>query len=275
MHARFLLLHAAVSALALTACSSSDSSEGAGAAAAASSGAAGPSGSGAQGGTGAGPGAGGGTSASTGSGAGGGVGGAAGAPTASELLALTGSCTEVSTSDYKSDDEGSAPADIPVCGLTGAVFWSADMDVDCDGKQTAECNLGTDPAYQNQTSATDSNGDPLDAAALPFVVVPLPSARFDYSAAGLSLGSVIAVVYGGKVAYGVFGDEGPDNIIGEASYAMAALLGVDPDPSTGGTDGPVVYIAFTGGGAVAAPIEDHAAATELGESLAAKLVDRN
>jgi len=39
------------------------------------------------------------------------------------------------------------------------------------------------------------------------------------------LGSVVAVIYNGQVAYGVFGDEGPDNIIGEASYAMAALLG--------------------------------------------------
>jgi len=31
------------------------------------------------------------------------------------------------------------------------------------------------------------------------------------------------------VQYGIFADEGPQGIIGEASYAMATLLGVDPD----------------------------------------------
>jgi len=259
--------------LALAACSSSESSDGSGAAAsgtgATGAGAQGPGGSTGSAGEGAtGPGTG-------GSGALGGAGGTTGAPTASQLLALTASCSEISMGDYKTDDEPSAPANIPICGLTGAVFWTADMDVDCDGKESAACSLATDPAYQPETSATDSKGDPLDAAALPFVVVPLPSFRFDYDARGLALGNVIGVVYGGKVAYGVFGDEGPSNIIGEASYAMASLLGVDPDPSTGGTDGPVTYIAFTGASALVAPIEDHGAAEQLGQTLAAKLLNDN
>jgi Fungal chitosanase of glycosyl hydrolase group 75 len=213
------------------------------------------------------------TGAATGTGSTGSAGGGPpGPPTASQLLAAIGMCNTVSTSGYKTDADPGLPSNIPICGLKNAVYWQADMDVDCDGKTTPQCNLNTDPAYQNQTSATDSNGQPLDAANLPYVVVPLPSTRWDYNAAGLAFGSVIAVIYNGKVEYGVFGDEGPKAIIGEASYAMAQSLGVNPDPSVGGVDSGVTYIAFTGPAAVASPIEDHAAAVALGQQLAAALV---
>jgi hypothetical protein len=74
------------------------------------------------------------------------------------------------------------------------------------------------------------------------------------------------------VEYGVFGDEGPSSIIGEASYAMASSLGIDPDPSTGGVDTGVAYIAFTGSDAVVPVIEDHAMATALGEAKARALL---
>jgi hypothetical protein len=193
----------------------------------------------------------------------------AGAPTADDLLGKLATCTKVG-GDYATDSGGAAT--VSICGLTNAVFWKADLDVDCDGKMSTQCNLTADPAYQNQTSATDSHGDPLDAATLPYVVVPLPSSRFDYPAGGLALGSVIAVIYNGKVQYGVFGDEGPNNIIGEASYAMASSLGIDPDPSTGGVDSGVAYIAFTGSDAVVPTIEDHAMAVALGEAKARALL---
>src|SRR5512135_2943297 len=93
----------------------------------------------------------------------------AGAPTAAELLAKLATCNKVG-GDYATDSGGAQT--ISICGLTGAVFWKADLDVDCDGKMSAQCNINTDPAYQNQTSATDSAGNPLDAATLPYVVVP-------------------------------------------------------------------------------------------------------
>lgn len=193
-----------------------------------------------------------------------------GEPTAAALLALTSSCTKAG-GDYATDDDGS-PETIPICRLPGAFFWTADMDVDCDGKTTASCNLAADPAYQDETSFTDADDQPLDAATLPYVVVPLPSQRFDYMAAEIKPGAAVVVVYQGQVAYGVFGDEGPENIIGEASYAMAKSLGVDPDPSFGGTDGPVTYIVFTGDAAAVSPIEDHAAAVALGKKLASQLL---
>jgi len=194
---------------------------------------------------------------------------AAAPPTAAELLAKLATCNKVG-GDYATDSGGAQT--IPICGLTSAVFWKADMDIDCDGKQTTQCNLSTDPAYQNQTSATDSHGNPLDAAALPYVVVPLPSSRFDYMTAGLDFGSVIAVIYNGRVEYAVFGDEGPSSIIGEASYKTAQSLGIDPDPSTGGADSGVAYIAFTGASAIVPVIEDHDMAVQLGIAKARALL---
>jgi Fungal chitosanase of glycosyl hydrolase group 75 len=216
----------------------------------------------------------GGSGGSAGSGGGAaGSGGGSGAPSAAELLALVASCNQVSSGKYSTDSGGSAT--VPICGLSGAVFWQADMDVDCDGKITTQCNSNTDPWFQAQTAATDSQGDPLDAASLPYVVVPGKSALWDYSASGLHFGSVIAVIYQGQVEYAVFGDIGPSSIIGEASYATANDLGIDPDPQFGGADGGVTYIAFTGSGGVVAPIEDHSAAVQLGESLAATLIANN
>jgi hypothetical protein len=190
-------------------------------------------------------------------------------PTAAELLGKLATCNKVG-GDYATD--AGLTQNIPICGLTSAVFWKADMDIDCDGKQTTQCNPTTDPSYQNQTSATDSHGNPLDAANLPYVVVPLPSTRFDYSAAGLAFGSVIAVIYQDKVEYAVFGDEGPSSIIGEASYATAMALGIDPNPSTGGVDSGVAYIAFTGASAVDPVIEDHAMAVQIGIAKARALL---
>lgn len=190
-------------------------------------------------------------------------------PSAAELLGKLATCTRVG-GDYATDSGGTQ--NIPICGLTGAVFWKADLDVDCDGKTSTQCNTSTDPSFQNQTSATDSHGDPLDAATLPYVVVPLASTRFDYTAAGLEFGTVIAVIYNNNVEYGVFGDEGPSSIIGEASYRMAQLLAIDPDPSTGGADSGIAYIAFTGSSAVVPVIEDHAMAAQLGIQKARALL---
>jgi hypothetical protein len=191
------------------------------------------------------------------------------APTAAQLLGVLATCTKVG-GNYATDEGGAQT--IPICGLASAVFWKADLDVDCDGKPSSVCSAQTDSAFQAQTSAVDSHGDYLDAATLPYVVVPLPSARFDYTAGGLELGSVIAVIYQDKVEYGVFGDEGPTTIIGEASHRMAELLGIDPNPETGGADSGAAYIAFTGPSAVVTVIEDHDEAVNIGITHARALL---
>jgi hypothetical protein len=188
-----------------------------------------------------------------------------------KLLALTSSCNQVSNGLFALN-AGDTPT-VPICGLTNALFWKADMDIDCDGKTTTQCSLQTDPDYQNQTAATDSQNNPLDAANLPYVVVPGKSTKFDAAANGLKLGDVILVVYKGQVEYAVYGDVGPSADIGEASYATANALGVNPDPKVGGVDTPdVLYVAFTGSSALVSPIEDHAKAVTVGQARLAQLV---
>jgi hypothetical protein len=197
------------------------------------------------------------------------VGSDAGGDPVAKLLALTSSCNQVSNGLYSLN--AGDPGTVPICGLTNAFFWKADMDIDCDGKTTTQCNLQTDPDYQNQTAATDSKGNPLDAANLPYVVVPGKSTKFDFGANGVKLGDVILVLYKGQIEYAVYGDVGPTTIIGEASYATAQALGIDPNPSTGGVDTPdVLYVAFPG--ALVSPIEDHAKAVSVGQAALAKLL---
>jgi hypothetical protein len=203
--------------------------------------------------------------AASGADAAGDAGGAA--PTAAELLAFTSHCTSVVSDHPYATDDG-AVANIDICGLPGAVFWTADMDVDCDGRNVGDGKCpGDDCCYQPATAFTTKSGSYLAASVTPYVVIPT-----DFRPNGLAGGAVVAVIAGGKVQYAVFGDTGPDNIIGEASYACAAALGIDPDPGTGGTAGPVTYIAFLGSNAVPGDIEDQAATRRLGETLAAALV---
>ncbi|MGW8952070.1 glycoside hydrolase family 75 protein [Streptomyces sp. NPDC055709] len=196
---------------------------------------------------------------------------AEGSVTARELLAEVSSCSRISDGFYQTDaDEDESVA---VCGTREAVFWKADMDIDCDGWPSEECNSDTDPYFQPETAYADSVGDPLDSAELPFIVVPAASSLWDYNESGIRGGSVAAVIYRNRVMYGVVGDAGPSELIGEASYAMADALGIDPDPHAGGASSGVTYIVFRD--SKASPIESHRAATTIGDRLARKFVGRS
>ncbi len=195
-------------------------------------------------------------------------------PTAapSDLVSLLTACQQVAgTTKFAKDSGGSKT--VPLCQLNGAIWWTADLDVDCDGGQGAACKA--DPYYQAETSTVDSKGNPLDASTLPFVVVPLPSNGFDYKAAGLKLGSVVGVIYQNKIMYGILGDLGPSGVIGEASYAMAKKLGINPSPISGGVDSGVTYVAFTGTSAIVTKKEDAVQAAQIGATRAAAIVQSN
>ncbi|AWW41101.1 MULTISPECIES: glycoside hydrolase family 75 protein [Streptomyces] len=192
-----------------------------------------------------------------------------GAVSAAELLARVRDCAPVSAGRYRTD--GGTPATVPVCGTPDAVFWQADMDIDCDGRPGDRCNSSTDPYFSAGTAFQQSDGRHLDAETLPYVVVPVPSAVWDHRDHGVRGGSVVAVVHGDRVQYAVVGDTGPHDIIGEASYATAQALGINPDPKGGGTDSGVTYIVFKDSQAV--PIESHASAVQIGERLARGFVD--
>ncbi|MFE9857372.1 glycoside hydrolase family 75 protein [Streptomyces sp. NPDC005780] len=187
-----------------------------------------------------------------------------GAVGAAELLAKVSACKPISNGSYRTD-EGASPT-VPVCGMNGAVFWKADLDIDCDGEVTKACNADTDPSFQGDTAFHTSGDRPLDAAELPYVVVPSRSSLWDFSSAGIKGGSVAAIIHAGKVEYTVVGDTGPAGIIGEASYAAAEALGIDPDPKSGGTGSDVTYILFKD--SAVAPIESHSAAVTAGEARA-------
>nr|WP_145486273.1 MULTISPECIES: glycoside hydrolase family 75 protein [Streptomyces] len=194
-----------------------------------------------------------------------------GSVSAADLLGKVKSCAQISNGKYKTDDETSAT--VPVCGKNGAVFWKADMDIDCDGQRTTNCNEDRDPWYQDDTAFHQSDGKPLKSESLPYVVVPSTSSIWKYSDYGIKGGGVVAVVYGDKVEYAVVGDTGPTKIIGEASYATAKALGIDPDPATGGADSGVTYILFKN--SKVSPIESHSAAVSLGDQLAQQFIANN
>ncbi|MFF7409900.1 glycoside hydrolase family 75 protein [Streptomyces lydicus] len=194
-----------------------------------------------------------------------------GSVSAADLLAKLKGCSQLSNGKYRTDEETSAT--VPVCGKNGAVFWKADMDVDCDGQTTSKCNADTDPWYQDDTAFRQSNGKPLNAEKLPYVVVPSSSGIWNYASAGIKGGGVVAVIYNNQVEYAVVGDTGPDKIIGEASYAAAQNLGINPDPENGGADSGVTYVLFKN--SKASPIESHADAVSRGDALAKKFLQDN
>src|SRR5262245_23917751 len=195
----------------------------------------------------------------------------AAAPTAPELLAKLTSCTQISNGKYRTDEETGRT--VPVCDKNGAVYWKADMDIDCDGQRTSQCNEDTDCCFQDDTAFHQSDGKPLNAAALPYVVVPSPSSTWDYRQYGVKGGGAVAIIYNNKVEYAVVGDTGPTAIIGEASYKTAADLGIDPDPSNGGTDSGVTYIFFKN--SKISPIENHTNAVNTGQTLARQFINNN
>ncbi|MCF3964731.1 glycoside hydrolase family 75 protein, partial [Streptomyces fuscigenes] len=192
-----------------------------------------------------------------------------GSVTAAQLLARLHGCAQESSGLFRTDDEDDEPT-VPVCGTKGAVFWRADLDIDCDGQVTAHCNEETDDEFQNMTAFPRSDGGPLAAESLPYVVVPDPGDAWDYRASGIRGGGLAAVVHEGQVQYAVVGDTGPSGLIGEASYATAHALGITPDPEGGGTPKDVTYILFRN--TSVKPVESHEAAVRLGDRLAREFV---
>ncbi|MER6571471.1 glycoside hydrolase family 75 protein [Streptomyces sp. NPDC001093] len=187
-----------------------------------------------------------------------------GAVAATELLARLGACHRISRGRYRTD-AGRHPT-VPVCGTRDAVFWKADMDIDCDGQPTARCNRRTDPQFDTMTAYDQSDGRHLNAEKLPYIVVPAPSRIWNPRKHGVRGGSVAAVVYRGRVQYAVVGDIGPRDVIGEASYATARGLGIRADPDGGGVPSGVTYIVFRN--SRVNRIEDHPAAVAAGARLA-------
>ena len=190
---------------------------------------------------------------------------------AAQLLALTNQAVLIpETKNQFRTDEG-APKNVSMFALTNAVFWTADMDIDSDGRVTPLCNKQRDPDFQNELSCdTDIAADET-----PYFVIP-GGKPANSKKRGIAIGQVGAIIYSNRVVYAVFLDEcGIKGVIGEASVATAKLLGVDCDPKTGGTDGPVTYLVFSGeSGRITDPKNygNHKLAVEIGIRRAKELL---
>ncbi len=212
-----------------------------------------------------------------------------GSPAIAALLALTKNCTttnEIPNSHTYKLDNGMTTSICSLKGGTGnaggAIYYTADMDIDCDGITTAHCpgtGADMDCCYQDQTSfhgpnsASNKDGMSLASENTPYVVIPQ-----DVQFPGLdqnSGGNIIAVIYNNQLEFGVFGDQGPTDIIGEASVRTANGLGIPASPATGGVGGGVTYIVFVGTGSTPADMENIPQIQALGAQLTESLLKNN
>jgi hypothetical protein len=113
---------------------------------------------------------------------------------------------------------------------TGArlVSFVAKMAIAADG---AGSTAATDPSGQPRTALLYKDGGSLNPQVLPFIVVPTD---FGVTHPDVRLGDYAAVTYGAKTVYAIIGAKGPAGVVGEGSMALAAGLGIDPDPVRGG-----------------------------------------
>lgn len=197
--------------------------------------------------------------------------GSEGVVTAGQLLALTRHGELIPETKNQFRCQPDKPKNVSLFSLTNATFWTADMDIDSDGRETPLCNKLRDPDFQNELSCdTDIAADET-----PYFVIPAGKPA-NSKKRGIEIGQVAAVIYSNQVVYAVFLDEcGVKGLIGEASIATAKLLGVNADPKTGGTEGPVTYLVFTGAsGRITNPKDyaNHQLAVEIGVRCAKELL---
>ncbi|TVY24767.1 Endo-chitosanase [Lachnellula hyalina] len=214
-----------------------------------------------------------------------------------------GSCSKKLSEGFYAHDDG--PNTFFYCGdhlddyqviyLQGTGGAMADMDIDCDGEQHGKGDdgrCGPSDDTQSQTSFEDTVASynkgvtDLNAFVHPYVVFGNVGSKgsFDPQSKGVEPLSLMAVVCGGKMFYGIWGDEngddGPKAVIGEASISMATFcFGNSVNGNSGHDETDVLYIAFTGEDAVpgAGAAWDADSATDFEssiKSLGDKLIQR-
>lgn len=157
-------------------------------------------------------------------------------------------------------------ANTGVIYLHGANYNLANMDIDCDGKQGGvgdDGRCGSSDDTQSQTSFQDTLAsygkgvDDLNAFVHSYVVFGNDETNpaFNPQDYGVKPLSVMAVVCGNQLIYGVWGDtngnDGPP-LVGEASISLAtACYGKENiNGDSGHDENDVLYIAFPGTDAV-------------------------
>ncbi|KAJ6085115.1 hypothetical protein N7499_004744 [Penicillium canescens] len=149
------------------------------------------------------------------------------------------------------------------CGdIHGAIYLHSsgnggqydNMDVDCDGLNDKGGDCGSDPTGQGETAFKDQLSqfgiEDLDANLHPYVV--FGNTDFDPQQYGMEPLSVMAVVCNNQVLYGIWGDTNGADSTGEASISLAQMCYPNDgiNGNNGHTEDDVLYIGFTGQGAV-------------------------
>ncbi|KEZ40896.1 Glycoside hydrolase family 75 [Scedosporium apiospermum] len=188
-----------------------------------------------------------------------------------------GKCSHKLATGFWSDDNGSNSFsycgdhldDYNIVYIQGTRGALANMDVDCDGAQGGQADDGR-CASSNDTQYVSSFQDTvesyrqgikdLNANIHPYIVFGNEGSKrgwatFDPREHGIEPLSIMAVVCGDKLIYGVWGDtngdDGPRPMVGEAAISVAtACFGSGVSGDNGYDDDDVLYIAFTGQDAV-------------------------
>ncbi|KAK3313968.1 glycoside hydrolase family 75 protein [Apodospora peruviana] len=225
-------------------------------------------------------------------------------------VAAKGDCSNKLATGFFSKDNG--PGTFSYCGdhlkdasrvvyIKGTGRNFANMDIDCDGEQGGPADDGrchNSDDTQSVTSFADTVASygkkvkDLNANVHPYVVFGNEGSKpgwkmFDPQSVGIEPLSVMAVVCGDKLFYGVWGDENGDDgdkpVVGEASISLAtACFGKDSISGDNGHDeDDVLYIAFPGADAVPGANganwdarnfdEFESSISKLGDSLVARI----
>lgn len=128
---------------------------------------------------------------------------------------------------------------LELLGNEEVVSFLADADIDCDGTGG---NPHHDPCFQPHTRYQPD----LCAEEVPYIVVP-PVVLTQTKGKVLGSHCEVTNVRNGKSAVALVGDSGPTRKIGELSPVLAVLLGLDPNPNSGGTEDKIIlYTIYVG-----------------------------
>ncbi|GAA6010557.1 hypothetical protein JCM11491_002967 [Sporobolomyces phaffii] len=153
------------------------------------------------------------------------------------------------------------------------IWWMSNMDVDYDGAPTTEGICEGDGSYFELTAFTDGDGEPINALTVPYVVINQGDG-IDPAKLGVQPLSVVAVLCGGKLTFGIWADSNALGSMGEASVNLARIcFGRIINGNYGHGEPDVLYLAFPGS-------EDETVPPKFGNDLEAmyrmghELIDR-
>jgi len=129
------------------------------------------------------------------------------------------------------------------------LYFDSELQLDTDGWPDGRGK--GDKSWQSTTSLRYADDTSLNANKVPYFVLPLPKSWANDR--GIYLGDYAAVIHRGKVAYAVFGDEGPDHLIGEGSIQLLRALGEERLKQNGriinsGAGPGIITVVFPGSG---------------------------